>query len=312
LHKAGKAPSAHYASQNVKEGFLASHLLAKWMKLNLLTDFIDKLRLPAFMMECGESSYAAAKKAAASLWAAADGLFFFMTRYAESVAVCVTLNGGRCFLWDILLGFLDRDGKAKSPRAGTGIEECAEQDGFEDVVEAGGELPVRHQYEGRKHIHHRSSNGDQGKYKAGGACLTGCRHFGIVEKEEDQRADGDVAERMIEILVIVGGIGVGGDQEHDCPDCRENGELFFRFRESRVACRVEDEVDGTGEEKNIGSETGIFEERIFSVGEDRRQIEGHENGDRDENEAEQGACENGGLVVRNGERPEFAADHEKG
>ena len=90
----------------------------------------------------------------------------------------------------------------------------------------------------------------------------------------------------------------------------ENPQYFSRVFKTRVACGVEDKIRGTEKNEKSGDELcagveGISADRLALTG-----GEGDENADRQKDEAEKRACEDGELVVRRGKLPELKA-HKK-
>ena len=175
---------------------------------------------------------------------------------------------------------------AKASRTSERIEECAEQNGFKEIIEIGGKLPVSKQNEGGNDIDHGCRERDQGRYEIDGRCFSHGYHLRIVEKKEDQRTDGNVAKRMVEILVIIHGVRIGGKEECNAPDRRNERQDFFNLFKSGISGGVQNEIYGADEKQGLRGDLSVSEKRTILIFRHAFQIERNENADRKKDEAE--------------------------
>lgn len=116
---------------------------------------------------------------------------------------------------------------------------------------------------------------------------------------------------MVGIGIIIIGVDVGADEEYERPERWEKGENLFRFF-GDAGCRAHNEIRRRKEKQNEGGQAKSFEngrngacKKLFGI------VKDEQKADRDENEAEQCACEYGKLICRSGERFKFPFPQKK-
>ena len=206
--------------------------------------------------------------------------------------------------------FTKLDVFAEILRTSAGIEDRAEQYCLKKMIETGRQFPVSHQNESGDHVDHGRCKGDQREDEISNGSFSECRHFGIVEKEKRERTDGNVAERMIEIFVIIRRVHIGSKQKNDPPERRREGECFFCRCESGIPRGVEEKIYGAEEKQCIRKELCISEQRSVVIFQKASQIKREENADRKKYKSEKRTGENGALVLRSRKWREFQFPHD--
>jgi len=199
------------------------------------------------------------------------------------------------FLFFGFLAYLNR--QTEIAQTSTGIEDRCEQNRFEDPIDVGGKLPIRHQNEIRDHVYRRSNERNQGKYEIGRGRFACDRHSRIVEQEECKCGDRKETERVIVIPVIIGGIQIRPDQECYTPDGSSQRKHLFCVFKAGISCGVQDEIRGTEENEQMRENLRALIEGISKNLRKIIEIEENENADGKKDEAEKGTCEYGKLVL---------------
>ena len=205
------------------------------------------------------------------------------------------------FILRIGYGFFRLDSLDHRADDGDDIENGAAFHSFKENVDARRELPECHQYKDGEDIDECDDESDEGKDEADGRIFSGGTSSRFVKKEEEQCRNGDIAEIVVGIRIVISGVDIRNNEEKERPDRRNEGEKLFHA-DGCAGCRCvhneisrgEKEKYKTDDAKRLKEGVRIFSEKLTAV------IKQDEKTDRGEHKTEQSARKDGKLALRRG------------